>query len=413
MEAFGLSLSGINVNSETALASSAVYRAIDILSGLEATLPLSVYKRLSDGGREVDESHDTYRLIKWAPNSLMIQKDYRKAVSLQKYLTGNGIAEIIHEHGRPITLIPIQSKYITIKINSNRTALRYVISGDGRGDRTLDQTEVLHEKIFSKDGLIGRTPIQVLRETIGTGLQMQQFANEFIKGGTFLGGVLTTEKKANKEAKEDFRNQINEKYTGSGSRGKIMTLWEGMKFTPLGMPLKDAEFLESRQFNILEIARIFGVPPHLLMNMESSTYSNIVHQSIEFLMYTLDPHLIGIEQEYHKKLLREDEKGNMFYKFNRAALLKTDTLTLYKSFEIAIKSGFLNPNEARALIERNKYEGGEAFVIPSSGGGSSSDEKLSDEEQKAFRELLDIPDIQSNGEITYKGKPLAQILHEA
>lgn len=342
----------------------------------------------------------------------MIQKDFRKSISLQKYLSGNGIAEIVHENGRPAALIPIQSRYITIKINRKRNALIYEISGDGRGDRTLDQSEVIHEKIFSLDGLIGRSPITVLREAIATGLLMEQFANEFIKGGTFIGGALKLPGKMGNDAKKEFRKDLDAEYAGEGTRGKIMILTNGMEFTPYGMDLKDAEFIDSRQFNVLEVARIFGVPPHLLMNMEASTFSNIEHQSIEFLKYTLDPHLIGTEQEYHRKLLRESEKASMFYKFNRAALLKTDTLTLYKSFALAIDKGFMNPNEARALIEKNKYDGGEKFVDPSKKGGGN-DQKLSEEEEKAFRELLDIPDVHTNGELTYKGKSLAQILHEA
>ncbi len=209
------------------------------------------------------------------------------------------------------------------------------------------------------NGIIGMSPIEYNRHTIGMSIAMEEFGGTLFKNGATPSGVVSGEgvKSMSDTAFERFKQSFKENYQGLMNAGKPLILEGGFKFTPITISNRDGQYLESRKFTKADIASMYRIPPHMINEMDKATFSNIEHQSIQFVTDAIRPWAVNIEQESRRKLLSDSEKSNHYVKFNLAALLRGDTTSRYTAYGMAIKDGWMVRNEAREMEDMNPIDG--------------------------------------------------------
>jgi HK97 family phage portal protein len=319
---FGGTSSGKPVNETTAMQMTAVYSCVRILSEAVAGLPLNVYRYNDSGGKERALKHPLYRLLHDEPNPEMTSFAFRETLMSHLLLWGNAYAQVIRNgRGEVIALYPLMPDKMTVdRDQSGRLFYLYQRGAEdakavGNDRRVyLPPSDVLHIPGLGFDGLIGYSPIAMAKNAIGLAMATEEYGAKFFANGAAPSGVL--EHPGTIKDPQRVRDSWNAAYQGSSNAHKIAVLEEGMKYTPIGISPEQAQFLETRKFQINEIARIFRVPPHMLADLEKSSFSNIEQQSLEFVKYTLDPWVVRWEQSMCRILLSESEKPAYFIKFN-------------------------------------------------------------------------------------------------
>ena len=364
LDMFGgnVSSSGISVTSERALAHTAVYDCVNILSQSIASLPFSVYKRETSKGKVLNNKafdHTLYSILHDEPNSEMTSYTWRVVVMVHLALRGNHYSQIVRNNaGKVIGIYPLfPEKMSIVRIESGE--LRYLYQHDKLGTVPLSPNEVLHILGMTMDGLIGMSPIEYNRHTIGASIAMEEFGGTLFKNGATPSGVVSGEgvKSMSDEGFNRFKQSFKENYQGLMNAGKPLILEDGFKFTPITISNRDGQYLESRKFTKSDIASVFRIPPHMINEMTNATFSNIEHQSIQFVTDAIRPWAVNIEQECRRKLLSDSEKNSYYTKFNLAALLRGDTTSRYTAYGMAIKDGWLVRNEAREMEDLNPIDG--------------------------------------------------------
>lgn len=361
-----VSSSGINVTSERAIQHTAVYDCVNILSQSIASLPFSVYKRDTKGDKAISNKaidHVLYPILHYEPNSEMTSYTWRVVMMVHLALRGNHYSQIIRNNADKVTgIYPLNpDKMQVVRIESGE--LRYLYQSDKYGEVPLYPNEVLHVLGMTMDGLIGMSPIEFNRHTIGASIAMEEFGATLFKNGATPSGVVSGEgvKSMSDTAFERFKQSFKENYQGLMNAGKPLILEDGFKFTPITISNKDGQYLESRKFTKSDIASIFRIPPHMINEMTSATFGNIEHQSIQFVTDAIRPWAVNIEQECRRKLFSVSEKslnGTTYYaKINLAALLRGDTKSRYEAYGAGIKDGWMTRNEAREAEDLNPILG--------------------------------------------------------
>lgn len=369
---FGGTTSGKAVNERTAMQTSAVYACVRILAESIAGLPLHIYQYKPDGGKERVHSHSLYPVLHDEPNPEMTSFVFREVMMSHLLLYGNAYAQIIRDgRGRVLALYPLLPNKMEVDRASNgelyytywrdRDENRY---NPNAGAIILRRDEVLHIPGLGFDGLIGYSPIAMAKNAIGMSLATEEYGASFFANGASPGGVLEHPGVLKDPGK--VRESWNAVYQGSGNAHKVAVLEEGMKFQAIGIPPEAAQFLETRKFQINEIARIFRVPPHMVGDLEKSSFSNIEQQSLEFVKYTLDPWVVRWEQALQQVLLLPSEKSHYFIKFNVDGLLRGDYQKRMEGYATARQNGWLSANDIRELEDMNRIpaeEGGDLYLI--------------------------------------------------
>ena len=298
---FGGSTSGKPVNERTALQMTAVYSCVRILSEAVAGLPLHVYRYGENGSKVKALDHPLYRLLHDEPNPEMTSFNFRETLMGHLLLYGNAYAQIIRNGKNEIVaLYPLMPNKMTVdRDEAGRLYYTYYRGSDEAiKDKdfavTLHSSDVLHIPGLGFDGLDGYSPIAMAKNAIGMAIACEEYCAKFFANGAAPGGVL--EHPGTIKDPQRVRESWQSTFGGSGNANKIAVLEEGMKYTPIGISPEQAQFLETRKFQINEIARIFRVPPHMVGDLEKSSFSNIEQQSLEFVKYTLDPWVIRWEQ---------------------------------------------------------------------------------------------------------------------
>lgn len=288
---FGPTTSGKLVNEQTALTQTAFYACVRILAESIAGLPLHLYRYTDDGGKEKEVNHSLYHILHDEPNHEMTSFIFRETMMCHLLLWGNAYAQIIR-NGRNeiVALYPLISSKIEVSRSvGGELEYKYTREKDefGRTEKIiLRKEEVLHIPGLGFDGLIGYSPIAMAKNAIGMALATEEYGATFFSNGANPGGIL--EHPGIVKDPEKLRESWQTQFSKSNAN-KIAVLEEGMKFTPMSIPPDQAQILETRKFQINEIARIFRVPPHMVGDLEKSSFSNIEQQSLEFVIYTLDP----------------------------------------------------------------------------------------------------------------------------
>ncbi len=354
--------SGVSVSESTALKSTAVFACVRIISEALACFPWFLYER-TEGGKQRAGTHPLYDLLKTAPNPEISAYQFKQMIGTHGSTWGNFYAQIeFNNGGYPIGLWPLLPSQMTLSRDaSGELSYRY---NHTDGPHYFKQHQIFHIKPLSLNGIIGLSPIRYSREAIGLGLAEEEFGARFFGNGTNLGGTVSTDKTLSDTAYKHLKESIAEKYSGLSKSQLVMILEEGLKFEKFGIPPEDAQFLQSRKFQLEEIARIFRVPLHLLQNLDKATFSNIEHQSLEFIMYTMAPWISNVEQEADRKLLTPTERKRFYTKFLVESLLRGDIKTRYEAYAIARQWGWLSVNDIRELEDHNRIEGGDEYLSP-------------------------------------------------
>ena len=347
---------GVTVNETTALQYSAVYAAVRLLSESVASLPLHTYERL-ETGKQRAYGHPVAGLLSTSVNPQLSSYGFRETMMGHTLTYGNGYAEIVRNgNGEPVQLLPITPDRVRVEQDTDGS-VTYMVDESIR----LSQLDMFHIAGLGFDGLVGYSPVQLSKQSIGLGLGSEQFGGAFFGNSARPAGVHTHPNRLSKEAKENLRDSWQSTMGGSSNSGRTAILEEGVGFTSIGLSNEDAQYLQTRQFQVVEIARWYGVPPHMIASMEAATFSNIEHQGIEFVTYSLRPWLVRWEQEIRRKLFSNDV---YFSEFQVDGLLRGDAKTRYDGYRIARETGWLSVNEIRALENLEPVDGGDQYIQP-------------------------------------------------
>ena len=369
---FGSTSAGKPVNEHTAMQMTAVYSCVRILSETLAGLPLHVYRYNGSGGKEKNLKHPLYKLLHDEPNPEMTSFAFRETLMSHLLLWGNAYAQIIRNaRGEVIALYPLMPNKMTVdRDSSGRLFYLYQRSAEvapslGKENQVyLAPSDVLHIPGLGFDGLVGYSPIAMAKNAVGLAIATEEFGAKFFANGAAPCGVL--EHPGTIKDPQKVKESWNAAYQGSANAHRVAVLEEGMKYQPIGISPEQAQFLETRKFQINEIARIFRVPPHMLADLEKSSFSNIEQQSLEFVKYTLDPWVVRWEQSMCRALLMESEKPTVFIKFNVDGLLRGDYVSRMSGYATARQNGWMSANDIRELenLDRIPPElGGNLYLI--------------------------------------------------
>ena len=369
---FGRSISGKNVTEFSAMQLSAVFACCKILAESVACLPLHVYQRDENGDTVLATEHPLYYLLHDAPNSEMTAYSFKETTMLNLLTNGNLYSLIEWSNiGKVKSLYPLVSSRMSVERNDDGEIIYRYTPTTGEKDRLkkteqviLRRRDVLHIPALGFDGLYGYSPIAMARNAIGVALACEEFGAKFFEHGARPSGVLKHPGVLKDPAK--LRESWQSIYGGSANAGKVAVLEEGVTYESISINPNEAQFLETRKFQIAEIARTFRVPLHMLNELDQATFSNITQQSLEFMTYTLTPWLTRLEQGFNKALFLPSERGKYFVKFNVGGFLRGDYETRMRGYQLAIQSGIMSVNEARSLEDMNKIsaeEGGDLHII--------------------------------------------------
>ena len=411
----GGSTSGKAVTERSAMQMTAVYACVRILSEAIAGLPLHLYRYKEGGGKEKAIDHPLYRLLHDEPNPEMTSFVFRETLMTHLLLWGNAYAQIIRNgKGEVIALYPLMPNKMEVDRDENgRLYYSYTRSSDEAPTMegstvTLRPEDVLHIPGLGFDGLVGYSPIAMAKNAIGMAIACEEYGAKFFANGAAPSGVLEHPGTIKDPAR--VRESWNSTFGGSANSGKVAVLEEGMKYTPISISPEQAQFLETRKFQINEIARIFRVPPHMVGDLEKSSFSNIEQQSLEFVKYTLDPWVIRWEQSLARSLFSATDKKNLFFKFNVEGLLRGDYQSRMAGYATARQNGWMSANDIRELENLDRIpaeEGGDLYLINGNmlpldraGAFANTSSKEDSNEENASAEVLGVE--QSSGQRTGK-----------
>lgn len=359
------------VTERTAMQMTAVYSCVRILAEAIAGLPLHLYKYTENGGKEKAVDHPLYLLLHDEPNPEMSSFVFRETLMTHLLLWGNAYAQIIRNgKGEVVALYPLMPNKMSVD-RDEKGHLYYSYSRSQyeaptmKGSTVILRPEdVLHVPGLGFDGLVGYSPIAMAKNAIGLAIATEEYGAKWFANGAAPSGVL--EHPGTIKDPSRVREAWQSQFGGSSNSGKIAVLEEGMKYTPITISPEQAQFLETRKFQINEIARIFRVPPHMVGDLEKSSFSNIEQQSLEFVKYTLDPWVVRWEQSIMRRLLSPEEKRSYYVKFNLEGLLRGDYQSRMNGYAIGRQNGWMSANDIRELENMDRIpaeEGGDLYLI--------------------------------------------------
>jgi HK97 family phage portal protein len=346
----GPSVTGEPVGVERAVSLSAVWACVSLIAGTIASMPLVLYRRLPNGERERAVEHPLFDVLKLRPNPTQSVVAFWESLTTSLLLRGNGFAAMTRDDdGRVRALWPINPDRVMVEVQRNGR-LRYKVSA-GASTETVRAEDMLHVVgPLSDDGYTGRSVITTFRDTLGLGLALERYGGEFFANAATPAGTLTTPARLSPVARQNITDALQEKHATPGRRHRTLILEEGLKFEPLSISPEDAEMVESRRFTVEEIARIFGVPPHMIGGdvRGSLTYSNAETEALRLLKHTIGPWLARIEAAVNFACVPALERRVLYAEWLTDSLLSTTTGDRYAAYEVGLRAGFLTVNEVRA-----------------------------------------------------------------
>lgn len=367
----GPTAAGKTVNERSAMQLTAVYACVRILAEGIAGLPLHLYKCGKNGSREKAVEHPLYFLLHDEPNPEMTSFVFRETLMTHLLLYGNCYCQIIRDgRGQVTALYPLMPNQMSVdRDEKGQLYYTYLRSGEEvdtmkKGTVYLLPEDVLHIPALGFDGLVGYSPIAMAKNSIGMGLACEEYGAKFFANGAAPSGVL--EHPGTIKDITRLRESWNAIYGGSKNAGKVAILEEGMHYSPISISPNEAQFLETRKFQVDEIARIFHVPPHMIGDLERSTFSNIEQQSLEFVKYTLNPWVCRWEQALTRSLLSPKEKREYSIKFNVDGLLRGDYQSRMNGYAVGRQNGWMSANDIRELENLDRIsaeQGGDLYLV--------------------------------------------------
>lgn len=396
----GASSSGRRVTERTAMQMTAVYSCVRILSETLASLPLHIYESSETNSRKATK-HPLYKLLHDEPNPEMTSFIFRETLMTHLLLWGNAYAQIIRNgKGEVLALYPLMPDRMRVDRDEyGQLYYEYMLSDSDAnakesGAVRLSTQDILHIPGLGFDGLVGYSPIAMAKNAIGMAIATEEYGAAFFANGATPSGILTHPGVIKNP--EAMRESWSKGFAGRNSH-KVAILEEGMNYTPISIAPNEAQFLETRKFQLNEIARIFRVPPHMVGDLEKSSFSNIEQQSLEFVKYTLDPWVSRFEQAMTRRLLTDDEKKKYYIKFNVDGLMRGDYQSRMNGYATARQNGWMSANDIRALENLDLIsdeEGGNLYLVngnmlPLKNAGAFAKQE---KEDKGNEEILELED---------------------
>ena len=372
LEILGIEPDELNLKGKNALKEATVFACIRILADAVGKLPLKIYQ--DKDGKQSAASHYLTPILKIRPNPWMSSRDFFKALEVQRNTHGNAYAWLdIPRRGRNAGKVqgiyPLDSTKVEIWVDDigllpGKGKMWYIYRDNKGTEYKIKPDEILHFKGLTFDGVIGMTPLETLKDTIENAGAASKFLNNSFKTGMQTKGIIHYVGDLDKKAENTFREKFEQMASGLKNANRVALLPIGYQYQPISIKLTDAQFLENTELTIRQIAAAFGVKMHQLNELTRATHTNVEHQQREFYIDTLMDILTGYEQELTYKLFTDQELEEGYYiKFNVNAILRADPKTRYEGYQKAIQSGFMTPNEVRALEEMEAKEGGDRLLI--------------------------------------------------
>lgn len=356
---FGRTWAGKTVTERTAMQITAVYACVRIIAETVASLPLHVYE-YTESGKEKAYTHPLYRLLHDIPNPEMNSFIMREVMMNHILLWGNSYSQIIRNgKGEIMALYPLLPEKMRVDRGADGS-IYYTYTSDKQGTVIFRKDEVFHIVGLGFDGLIGHSPIAMTKNALGLAIAAEEYGSSFFSNSGTPSGVL--EHPGVLKEPEKVREAWTEAYGGSSNAHKVAVLEEGMKFNPISINPHEAQFLETRKFQVNEICRIFRVPPHMIADLEKSSFNNIEQQSLDFVTNTIRPWLVRIEQSIFQQLLTETEREKYFVNFNVDGLLRGAFQSRMNGYAIGIQNGFYSINDVRELENMNLIPNGDKHM---------------------------------------------------
>jgi HK97 family phage portal protein len=351
--------SGVNVNADTTLALSSAYRAMWVLSTSIASLPLNVYD--TDGKTvKLSVSHEVNVLLNRKPHDLYTPFTFKQTMMMHLLTNGNCyIKKKKNAYNQVTELLILPLSEVTVFYDENREQKYFKYKS-----KEYTSTEIIHIVGMGFDGLVGKSPIAVSRDNIGLSLASQQYGSKVFKNGVFSSGAVEVPNVMKDDSYARFKESLNTSYGGLANAGKPMILEGGATYKQLKLDVQDAMFIEQRKMNVYEIARIYGVPPHILFQLDKSSFNNIESLGIEFVRYTLRAWCEMIESAFNCDLLRTDDFGKREVRFNLDAMLRGDSKSRAEYYKNMFNIGAFSPNDILTSEGFNEYEGGADKYVP-------------------------------------------------
>ncbi len=366
---FGPTPAGRRVDERSAMQTTAVHACVRILAEAVACLPLHLYRYRDDGGKEKALDHPLYRVLHDEPNPEMTSFIFRETLMSHLLLWGNAYAQVVRNgRGEVVGLYPLLPDRMDVdRDGDGRLVYTYSPSETSRfrgGTVKLPPDQVLHIPGLGFDGLVGYSPIAMARQAIGLGMAADEYAASYLKNGASPSGVL--EHPGTLKDPTRVRESWQGMFSGSGNAGRVAVLEEGMKYQPISLSPEASQLIQTRKFQIDEIARIFRIPPHMVGDLEKSSFSNIEQQSLEFVKYTLDPWVVRWEQSMQRCLFTPSEKKSLFIKFNVEGLMRGDYASRMSGYATARQNGWMSANDIRELENMDRIapeDGGDLYLV--------------------------------------------------
>ena len=361
----GSSLAGVSVTEHTALRNSAVWAAVGLISDDVSSLPLMLYKRTDNGGKLKFDTHPLYRLIHDEPNPEMSSMVFRRTMQAHVLIWGNGYAEIERDGvGRPVYLWPLEPERVRHDRDRAGNVIYRVMSASG-GEAIIPAADMLHLVGRSHDGSVGSSLVQHARESIGLALAAEQFGSTFFGNGATFGGVISFKGPKPPEMSENgYKESLEARHQGVKRAHKLLALYNDAQYKETGVEPNSAQFLETRQFQILEVCRWFKLPPHKLAHLSDATFSNVEQQNVDYFVSAIRPWLVLWEQELTRKLVRPLERSIQAIEHSVEGFLRGDSAARAAFYRALFDLGAITPNEIRAYENMNPLPGGDLSFVP-------------------------------------------------
>ena len=384
------STAGRTITPTTAMQSIAVFACVRVLSETIGTLPLLTYRRRSARGKERDPNHALYTILHDLPNPEMTSVELREAIVGHLALRGNAYLEVVRDRGGTVReLWPLRPDQMEVTRERVGAPLTYVYTIQGR-KVPMATDRICHLRGLSSDGVHGYSPIALARDAIGLTLATEEYGARWFSGGAQPGGVLQVQGKLSQEAADRLRDSWSAAHGGLDRSHRVAVLEEGVSWQQIGIAPEDSQFLETRKFQTEEIARLFRIPPHLIQSLERSTFNNIEHQSLDFVVHTIRPWLVRIEQAFQRDLFGVPSQN--FCEFLVDGLLRGDLASRYAAYAIGRNWGWLSGNDVREIENMNPLpaDHGDIYLQPLNMVEAGTTPEPAGNDDEAQRALLEV-----------------------
>ena len=355
---------GLSITPDNALNVTTVFQAIRFLSFMVASLPRITYQKNGDDRRRATR-HPLYSILHDIPNPEMTSFDLWTMLASHVFGRGNGLAEIqYNERGQVTALWPLLPNNVELVRNANYD-LRYRVTLPSGEKRVLRPDQVFHLRGLTKEGLWGQSVLTMHRNAVGLARATEDYGGAYFNNNAEPGVVLKHPTTLSDAAYERMSESWEQAHMGLNQSHRMAILEEGTDIVKVGFNPNDSQMLETRKFQVIEIARMFGIPPHLLFELSNATFTNIEHQSLEFVIYHLRPWLVSFEQQILRSLFLERERKAGYYtEFLVDGITRGDLSTRFNAYSVGLQNGIFSINEVRRLENMNSIEGGDTHFVP-------------------------------------------------